>query len=207
VSSPYGTMVPPSESAPIQMGPGGPVTGPPIDVPAPQFFERIYQPLYDSVSITAAATSTPFFNTSPTNILFGNIERPNTLPRPQAFACRAISVYYDMNVLAADAVLLSRSGCLVFTLNDRKQFQLPITFLGGAGGLATFGRTDAAAVANVTNGYPSMAFVHWLPIPIVISEEEVFQVRIDWLVALTGLTATRVWVAMWGVLRRKPTGQ
>ncbi len=187
-----------------------PTAGPPVDVLQQNAFERLYWPLYDLQVATATTNTSQFFAAVPTDIRLGNIERPNTLPKPQAFAGRAIAIAFQPGVLQADATLLIRSGVLVFEINNRLYFRLPISSLGGMSGLyvsAAATTVAALTVAPTALGLPTVQSAHYFPVPFVLQGEEVFNIRIEWRLALTGITDTDITCYLLGLLQRKPTGQ
>ena len=187
--------------------PGHPAFGKPVDVLRQNGIERLYWPLYSLSQITAATTGRTLFFQQNADIRVTNIERNGTLPKPQAFAGRAITVGFQPGVTVADAHLLMRSGVLEFQINNRLYFRLPIGQLGGAGGAFASG-SGAAGTENVTLGLPTVAAAQYFPVPFILQGEEQFSVSIEWRLALAGLAAnTDVTVTMLGLLQRKMTGQ
>lgn len=178
------------------------LAGTPVDILAQEGYERIQQPLYSLQAVASTATSTQFFASVPTDVRVGNIERANTLPKPQMFYGRGIAFALQPAAALADVQLLARSGVFLLTVNQRLQFQFPVNNLGNGGGVYS------ATTTNATLGFPSLAFAYYFEVPFILQGEEHFTAVVQWPLTIAGLSATTdVQLVFLGLLFRKMTGQ
>jgi len=195
----------------LSMGVPADLGGSRADLLFANFQEVLYWPLYSSDLVTAASLVSNFFAVIPAQELISNHSTPNTIPSPQMYAIRAIGVQFDPIVIDVDAILMASSDVLRLTLNDRLQFQLPIMWLPGMGGVQISNNVAAAGIGETAQiGPPGTSFgAHWFPTPVILSANETFSCQILWQgVGMGAISAsTRVWVIFLGTLARKPVAQ
>lgn len=110
-----------------------------------------------TMSAGAQATSTPFFNSVPTDSRSGNMELAQQVPSPKRFLVTQIRVHCAS--IAASAVygkdnaspipgritnainLFTADGQVDFSLGDKKYLRVPVWKLPDGGGLSGFGDT------------------------------------------------------------------
>lgn len=191
-----------------------PVGGQRVDFLDDSIQERIQQPLYHGVTLPIGLlpAETVFFAAVPADTRLGNIQRPNTLPRPQMFECVGIGCQVSINTGVVDVQGITNTGVLQLTVNQKQQLQLPLQWLPGGGGLSADQGGLVGALGISSNGVPSMQNVHTFNIPVILKSEELFDVRIRWendeaAAHYTTIAATTVWVILYGYLTRKAVGQ
>lgn len=184
----------------VAMGPAQMAGGRPVDIANPEFYERIYQPLYDHQLVTAADTETLFFNAAPASIRVGNVTTPHQLPRHQQFRGAAIGIHFINTATATDMADLANSGVLRMRINSMDYYTAPIYQQGGVGDLWNPGASAPSL------GPPVNSLVMAWPIPFIFQELEQFFISIQWVTAIAPVNPVEVGVWLFGVLYRKPVG-
>lgn len=175
----------------------------------------IDQPLYDSVLIPAAATSSITFFSIPQGapgsaFLAGanktladtNMTNAGVLPAPQRFECRGLQFRVGVGVTVANLRLIVDSGVFNFVVGSKSFLACPALYIPAAAGL--FGNGSAAAATEFpNNGLADPRASRVLSIPIPIDTQENFSITLSWPVApITLGAATPVQLFLLGTLYR-----
>lgn len=178
-----------------------------------QLSNVIDNPVYDTISIPAAATTLATFFQTPQgagtsaygavakHLADTNMTIAGSLPSPQALLVRAIMVSVAPNVTLADMILLLRSGAFELTVGSKPFLQCPIEWLPAGLGMFTGGSATTVAATTITttnNGVPDTRSCRVLTEPIPIGTNENFNARLTWPVAITLGAATPVKVYLAG---------
>jgi hypothetical protein len=193
----------------LAVGRGMPLGAGIVDYIASSPEQRIWYILRHEKAFTTALTggSVDFFDTATSSPQDGNVERQNTIAEPQIFFVFGLTFRVEARVTVADLELLLDSLYLSFLVNQRLELG-PINVAHTPCGGGPFGNSTATTVNIVTNGMPSGQLVNWFPIPLVIKGGEFFRAKVDVMVTLAALAATRrCELGQHGILFRRAVSQ
>lgn len=160
---------------------------------------------------TITGGSVDFFDASTSSPQDGNVERANTIAEPQIFFVFGLTFRVEARVIGADLELLLDSLYLSLLVNQRLELgPINVAHAPCGGGPVVTGATTVAATTfqSATNGLPSGQLVNWFPVPIVLKGGEFFRAKVDVMVTLAALTATRrCELGQHGILFRRAVSQ
>lgn len=139
-----------------------------------------HTPIYDTVTVAAAATvnnlTTSFFtNVGPASAkTYGqtNMSQSQKLPAPEAFSIYGFRLRISEDILRADLLTLFNTFALEFYLGQKCYQRAPLWYFSSGGGLYSF--TTRAAESNYSNGAPTRESMHKLAINVVIENQMTF---------------------------------
>lgn len=163
--------------------------------------------LYDVQSFSAEATKRYFQtaeNAATNKDLDTNMPLAGKLPVNQSFKTMAIQVQLPPDLTLATSKTLVKEGIVRWKVGEEPEVAIPLANAAAGGGLSfnlVFGPASTDTSSNLTtqNGEPSAAASSELDGP-TIPGDTAFFVE---LAAITSITASRVRVALLGVLTRK----
>jgi len=139
-----------------------------------------HTPIYDTVTVAAAATvnnltSSFFTNVGPASgktLGLTNMTQQQKLPAPEAFAIYGVRLRFSENILRADFLTLLNTMALEFWLGQKCYQRAPLWYFSPGAGLGSF--TTLAGEANYTNGAVTRESMHKLAINVVIENQMTF---------------------------------
>jgi hypothetical protein len=167
--------------------------------------EKIFYPLYDSVTLGAADLAATLFQLpvgQSSKVLFDtNMRSAGSLQMPQTYDVLAIWVSALPGVTAANVIALSK-GTLNFIVGEKSYHEILLGVLTSGGGLEVqTAQSNAAGAAPIyaNFGSPNSRNLYTLRYPIAIEAGEHFRVELVWPVAPNAL---KIYVGLEGTLGR-----
>ena len=119
--------------------------------------EAIDRPVYDTVTITSASTTSADLFTTPQGqssktAMETSMRQAGILPSPEKFTIKRIGLQVQPNGIIADLRLVLQQVLFTFQVNSKTYTQAPVFYYPV--GFGEFGSTAANAASVITNGIP-----------------------------------------------------
>lgn len=150
----------------------------------PNSMDVQHEPLYDTLTVAAGSAVTSasqaqwfFANPSGKTINLTNVQKPQQLPAPEAFAIFGISIKVNENILLADFLALQGNLDLSFIIGQKSYNRGPLWYYTAGGGISGYFTTGGTSVLQ--NGVAAISASNPREINIVIDNQASFYAQLE----------------------------